>query len=428
VIATVVAVGLGPAGPELMSGSATSAMMAVPAAARFLRTERHPAAAAVEGAATFDHRYEAAATMDEVYGGIVDDLVAAAVERGRVVYGVPGSPLVAERTVDLLRAKAAAGVIALEVVPGLSFLDLVWERLGIDPLAAGVRLVDAHRFAVEAAGDRGPLLVAQADSSFTLSEVKLAVDEGPVVTVLQRLGLPDERVFEVEWNDLDREVDADHLTTLWVPHLAAPVAVELQRFSSTVRALRERCPWDRVQTHQSLTRYAIEEACEVVEAVDALGEDPGTAEINALCDELGDLLFQVVLHATIAEQAGWFTLADVASGVDAKLVRRHPHVFAGLLVADADEVVRNWDATKQAEKPERTGPLDGLPPGLPALQLAAKVLRRAGTLAEKATATEVEAGDELLAVVSRLAAGGLDVEAALRRAVRRHLSTGPPPP
>ena len=418
---TVVVVGLGPAGPELLSEAARTAMSGVPGPSRFLRTERHPAAAAIAGASSFDHLYESAATLDEVYEGIARGLVAAAAAQGRVAYGVPGSPLVAERTVELLRGRAAAGEVELEIVPGLSFLDLAWERLGIDPLAVGVRLVDAHRFAVEAAGDRGPLLVAQADSALTLSDVKLAVEDGPAVTVLQRLGLPDERVAEVAWADLDRDVEADHLTTLWVPHLASPVARELQRFSETVRALRERCPWDREQTHQSLTRYAVEEAYEVVEAIDGLGADPGDAEVEALCDGLGDLLFQVVLHATIAEQAGWFTLADVAAGVDDKLVRRHPHVFAEVEVADAEEVVRNWDALKREERPDRTSPLDGIPPGLPALQLAAKALRRAGALGEGAGVTEADAGDELLRVVTRLAAGGLDVEAALRRAVRRRL-------
>jgi tetrapyrrole methylase family protein/MazG family protein len=419
----VVVVGLGPAGPDLLSRAALDALAAVPPSARYLRTSRHPAASAVEGASTFDHRYEAAATMDEVYAGIADDLVAAAGDVGEVVYAVPGSPLVAERTVDLLRARAATGTFSLEIVPALSFLDLAWARLGVDPLAVGVRLVDGHDFAVEAAGDRGPLLVAQADSPFVLSDVKLALDDGPVVTVLQRLGLPDELVVEVAWDDLDREVEPDHLTSLWVPRLQAPVAASLQRFTQTVRALRERCPWDRGQTHQSLTRYAVEEAFEVVEAIDALGPpdgEPSDDAIDALADELGDLLFQVVLHATIAEQEGWFTLADVADGVDAKLVRRHPHVFGDVAVADADEVVRNWDALKAQEKPERRHALDGIPPGLPALQLAAKALRRAGELpAGDPVVSEEAAGDELLALVQRLAAGGLDVEAALRRAVRR---------
>jgi len=422
-LGTVVVVGLGPAGPDLLAPAALAAFAAVAPEARWLRTARHPAAAAVEAAGTFDHRYESAATMDEVYDWIVADLLAGAARHGRVVYGVPGSPLVAERTVELLRERATAVEVALEVVPALSFLDLAWARLGVDPVAAGVRLVDGHRFAIEAAGERGPLLVAQTDSTFTLSEVKLALEigEGPVVTVLQRLGLAEERVVQVAWADLDREVDADHLTTLWIPRLAAPVGAEVQRLTATVRALRERCPWDREQTHQSLTRYAVEEAHEVVEAIDALGPDPGDDEVDALCDELGDLLFQVVLHAVIAEQAGWFTLAEVAAGVDAKLVRRHPHVFAGLEVADAEEVVRRWDAQKAIERPERKGPLDGIPPGLPALQLAAKVLRRAGELGPEATATEAEAGDLLLEAVRRLAAGGVDLEAALRRAVRHHV-------
>ncbi len=426
-LGTVVVVGLGPAGPDLLSAAAHAAFAAVDPPARMLRTSRHPSAAAVGAGSTFDHRYESATTMDEVYGGIVDDLVAAAARWGRVVYGVPGSPLVAERTVELLRVRASQGDIALEVVPALSFLDLAWVRLRIDPVAAGVRLVDGSRFAVEAAGERGPLLVSQTDSSFTLSEVKLAVEDGPVVTVLQRLGLPDERVVEVAWADLDREVEADHLTTLWVPRLTAPVGAELQRLSATVRSLRERCPWDREQSHQSLTRYAVEEVHEVVEAIDALGDDPGADEIDALCDELGDLLFQVFLHAAIAEQACWFSLADVAAGVDAKLVRRHPHVFAGLAVTDADEVVRNWDAQKRIERPERTGPLDGIPAGLPALQLATKVLRRAGALSGGAgpknggpKSKEEEAGEELLEAVRRLGGGGVDLEAALRRAVRRH--------
>jgi len=424
VTGTVVVVGLGPAGPDLLSEAARAAFAAVGPEARMLRTARHPAAGAVDAGATFDHRYEAAATMDEVYRGIVDDLLVAAAQLGRVVYGVPGSPLVAERTVELLRERAAAGEVVLEVVPALSFLDLVWDRLGVDPVAAGVRLVDGHRFAIEAAGERGPLLVAQTDSSFTLSEVKLALDTGPVVTVLQRLGLPDERVVELAWDDLDREVAADHLTSVWVPQLAAPVASELQRLSATVRSLRERCPWDREQTHRSLTRYVIEEAHEVVEAIDSLGQDAGDDgdAVDALCDELGDLLFQVVLHSAIAEQAGWFSLAEVAAGVDAKLVRRHPHVFEGLEVADADEVVRNWDASKRAERPERTGPLDGIPPGLPALQLAAKALRRSGVLTPAGPpVSEEEAGDELFEAVQRLGAGGLDLEAALRRAVRRRL-------
>src|SRR5204863_5350897 len=142
-----------------------------------------------------------------------------------------------------------------DVVPALSFLDLAWTRLGVDPVASGARIVDGHRFAVEAAGVAGPLLVAQCDTVAVLSDVKLALDlDGPPVVVLQRLGAPDEAIFTVERSELDRAVRPDHLTSLWLPDAAPSVASEVARFDELVHILRERCPWDREQTHHSLTR------------------------------------------------------------------------------------------------------------------------------------------------------------------------------
>ena len=141
--------------------------------ARYLRTSRHPTAGVVPGD-QLRRRLRAAASLDDVYPAIVERLVAApADEHGEVLYAVPGSPLVAERTVELLRADPR---VEVEIVPALSFLDLAWARLGVDPLAAGVRLVDGHRFAVEAAGQPGPLLVAQCDTRLVLSDIKLALD------------------------------------------------------------------------------------------------------------------------------------------------------------------------------------------------------------------------------------------------------------
>src|SRR3954451_23348734 len=356
-MAKVVVVGLGPAGPELLTVAAREAIAVHDQ--RWLRTLRHPAAVAVPGAGSFDDVYERGESLDQVYEEIADRLTAAASDHGAVLYAVPGSPMVAERTVELLRQRAAAVVIELEVHPALSFLDLAWPRLGIDPAAAGVRLVDGHRFAAEAAGERGPLLVAQCDSAVVLSEIKLAVDEPPTepVTVLQRLGLPDESVQLVAWNDLDRVVTPDHLTTIWIPTLSAPVGAELVRFAELVRTLRERCPWDQEQTHQSLRRHALEEAYEVVEAIDEL-EGGGDEAVAHLEEELGDLLFQVYFHATLATEEGWFTLADIARGIHDKLVRRHPHVFADIEADTADTVLTNWEEIKRAEK-GRTGVMDG---------------------------------------------------------------------
>jgi tetrapyrrole methylase family protein/MazG family protein len=427
-MASVTVVGLGPAGAELLTAAAAAAVTAVPV--RFVRTRRHPAASAVPGAGSFDEEYERAATVEEVYPRIVERLVAAAEEHGDVLYAVPGSPRVAERSVELLEADPRVGV---DVVPALSFLDLVWDRLGVDPLAAGVRLVDGRRFAVEAAGERGPLVVAQCDSPAVLSEVKLAVESPPPsVTVLQRLGLVDEVVTEVPWADLDRAVAPDHLTSLWIPELVSPVGAELVRFTELVRTLRARCPWDREQTHASVTRHLLEETYELLEAIEALdqavgaGGDEGDAVDAAyehLEEELGDVLFQVFFHATLGAEAGRFDVADVARGIHDKLVHRHPHVFAGTEVNGADDVMRNWERLKQDEK-GRPSVMDGVPANLPSLLYAFKVQRKAEALGVEVeapdvlrlseVATPVQLGGVLFAAVAAARRLRLDPEAALR--------------
>ena len=426
----VVVVGLGPGVPELISVAAAEAIAAIER--RFVRTTRHPSAAVVEPATSFDPIYESAASIDEVYGRIVDELVGAAGRHGAVLYAVPGSPFVAERTVALLRCDDR---VEVEVRPSLSFLDLAWDRLGIDPAAAGVRLVDGHEFLTMAAGQPGPFLVAQCDSHLVLSDVKLAVEAGPVVTVLQRLGLPDEAVFDAAWADIDRAFEPDHLTSLWIPALAEPVAAELTRFSELVRTLRAECPWDRAQTHQSLTRHLLEETYEVLDAIAALDAGDG---YGALEEELGDLLFQVAFHSTLAAEAGEFDLADVARGIHDKLVERHPHVFG-----PPGHPVPNWEEQKKAEK-GRASVMDGVPGNLPSLLYAFKLQSKAASvgfdwknaaeawpkieeeLGELREALELgaadggavneELGDVLFSVVNIARHLGIDPESSLRGA------------
>ena len=413
----VVVVGLGPAGPDLTTVGAAERLAATPV--RFLRTRRHPAAEPWASSPSFDHHYEAADTFADVYAAIVEDLVAAATEHGEVAYAVPGSPHVLEQAVARLRADER---VAVELVPGMSFLDLAWAHLGVDPVEAGVRLVDGHRFAIDAAGATGPLLVAHCHAGHVLSDVKLAFDEDEPASavVLQRLGLPDQRVVEVPWAELDRAVEADHLTSVFIPHVGVPVAAELARFAELVRTLRERCPWDREQTHASLTRYVVEETYEVVEAIE--GYDPETgAGVEALEEELGDLLFQVVFHATIAAESGAFTLADVARGIHDKLHARHPHVFGGAEAADADEVAAGWEQAKRDEK-GRSSVMEGIPKALPGLLYAHKVLSKAdriGAPVPDPVDPEGELGTVLLGLVAHARARGVDAEAALRAATDR---------
>ena len=434
----VTVVGLGPAGPEYVTAHTQAEIARLPH--RYLRTSRHPSASLVSDAVTFDDIYEAADTFADVYAEITDRLVAAAQQHGEVLYAVPGSPLVLERTVRALRADER---VVCVVHPAMSFLDVVYARLGIDPVEAGVTMVDGHEFATGAAGLTGPLLVAHTHANWVLSDIKLAVENAtgdePVV-ILQRLGSSDELITHTTWSELDRTVEADHLTSIYIPHLAAPVGAELVRFHQLARTLREQCPWDQEQTHQSLVRYLLEETYEVVDALQALDpDDPSTDD--DLIEELGDLLYQIEFHATIAEQEGRFTMADVAQGVHDKLVRRHPHVFGDVVANDTTTVLSNWDAIKQEEK-QRTSIFEGVPQSLPALSYADAVQRKAAKLgfdwpdvegawpkiAEEAAevqaavaagddaATHDELGDLLFAVVNVARHLGVEPESALRAA------------
>ena len=418
-------VGLGPGDPALVTAGTLAAIDRVPAHARFLRTEVHPSAHLVAGAATFDHHYESADTFDEVYRRIVDDLLAAVDEHGEVLYAVPGSPRVLERTVDLLDDAAADGRVELEVLPGMSFVDLAWVRLGVDPYEQGVRLIDGHRFEVAAAGERGPLLVAHCHNRRVLSDVKLAVDPFPTtpVVVLQRLGLPDESVATVEWAELDRSFEPDHLTSIYVPELAEPVAGEVAAFVALVARLRSECPWDAEQTHRTLTRHLLEETYEVLEALQAVGDggpDADPVAYEHLEEELGDLLFQIVFHTTLATEAGFFGLGDVARGVHDKLVHRHPHVFGAVEVEGPDDVVANWEQIKKAEK-GRASIFDGMPADLPALLYALKVAKKAGTFDVTPDPDDASLGGRLLALVAaaRSADPDIDPETELRAAAAR---------
>lgn len=450
----VTVVGLGPGPLGLVTQETRDAIAA--ATTRFVRTTRHPSAALVGDATSFDDEYERHATFAEVYKAIATRVSDAAVRDGSVLYAVPGSPGVLEDVVQRLLGDTRLDV---RVMSAVSFLDLAWLRLGIDPVNHSVRLVDAHRFGEVAADDRGPFLVAQCHADWVLSEIKLAHDSArgdePVV-VLHHLGLPDERVVTTTWNDIDRlerahGVVADHLTSIYIAQLAEPIAGEMARLHRLARTLREQCPWDREQTHASLVRYLIEETYEVVDALNALDANDPTTD-DALIEELGDLLYQIEFHTTIAEQQGRFSLADVARATHDKLVRRHPHVFGDGSATTAGDVVKTWDEIKQAERAERAtraeGATDvpdffaGVARAAPSLSLAQKLQKRAAevgfdwpdvagataklteeiselheaTQAGDPDAMRMELGDVLFSVVNVARKLGLDAETALRLA------------
>lgn len=455
-MARVTVVGLGPAGADLILPAARAAIERTPR--RFVRTRRHPAVDDLTAAGivfeSFDRLYERGPDLDHVYASIVDSLLAAAGDHDAVLYAVPGSPVVAERTVVMLRERLGDD---LEIVPGVSFTDLAWARLGVDPLA-GARVVNGADFAIDGAGTSGPLLIAQCDTLIVLSDVKLALldvlDPDHPVVVLQRLGMADEAVLHLGLADLDRGAFVpDHLTSVYVDTGAAMVAGELARLWAITQRLRAPggCPWDQKQTHHSLARHLLEESYEVVEAIERLPADapraPGgpideVAEVDpddyaALADELGDLLFQAMIHSALAAEAGAFTIADVARGIHDKLIRRHPHVFGDLDLETADDVVRNWEQIKRGEKvgdgddSHLESLVAGIATTLPALLLLPKLYRKVvsvgldpGAAATDRVRAAVESGDvgEIIAAAAALAWSlDLDPEAEAKTAARRYL-------
>jgi tetrapyrrole methylase family protein / MazG family protein len=373
---TVTVVGLGPAGPEYLSAKTVGLLESGSA---ILRTRVHPAAAPFAHLASYDDFYEAADDFESLYRAIVDDLVVRA-RSGPVVYAVPGSPLIAEHTVELLRADPRVEVL---VEPALSFCDLAWAALGIDPIAHAVTVCDLVDL-LERRDLSGPLLIAQAWSDHLIAELIVQREwlsrSGPAtVTVLHHLGLDDELVCTVPFADLATVVDVDHLTSLYVESWNTPGSAfgELMVLAERLRA---ECPWDQEQTHASLARHLLEEAYEALDALDALdtAEDPIAAAAH-LEEELGDVLFQVCFHAVLGAEDGDFSAADIADAVRTKLISRHPHVFGDVVATTPDAVAANWETLKKAEK-GRASVTEGIPQSLPALALMTKLQRKARAL------------------------------------------------
>ncbi len=376
-------VGLGPGDPGDLSRAAWEALTT--AAEVWVRTARHPTLAGLPETVrvhSFDAVYESEPAFDRVYATIAERVLELGARPEGVVYAVPGHPLVAERTVTLIQAGAAERGLAVRVIAGLSFIEPTLTALGVDALP-GLQIVDGidvgamHHPPFHA---DLPALVAQVYSADIASQVKLTLmnqypDEHPVQLV-HGAGTPEARVEPLALYEIDRSRHIAHLTSLYVPPLPRRSSFEaLQEIIAHLRA-PEGCPWDRKQTHLTLRRHLLEEAHETLHALDV-------EDLDKMREEFGDLLLQIVLHAQIAIDDGEFTMQDVVAELNAKLIRRHPHVFGDVVVAGADDVVTTWEAVKAAERqarnetPADTSLLDSIPPGLPALAQAELYQKRA---------------------------------------------------
>lgn len=446
-------VGLGPGSLDQLSLGAVKALRA--ASVVLLRTARHPTVAALatpDGQElvgtpifqSFDAIYETSATFADVYEGIVSRLIALARAASPVTYAVPGHPLVAEKTVALLLQQAESQQVHVEIIGSASSVEVVCEAIGADA-AAGLQVVDALDLDDDLSQPAfpapwAPILVLQLYSRSTASSVKLALLQhyAPthVVQLVKHAGIAGEQqVVDIPLAELDRAEFSDHLSSLWVPPVdALHPRSSLRTLEHIVARLRapDGCPWDREQTHHSIKRNLLEETYELLEALDA-------DDAEAQTEELGDVLFQVFLHAQMGRDDGAYDLSDITTALTEKLVRRHPHVFGDVTVADSEEVLRNWEAIKKTEGKGKKSVLEGLPVALPALTMALALARRAATsgfawrdvagaerkfeeeLAEfRAAQTDEERrwefGDVLFALAAWGRMDGLDPEECLRAA------------
>jgi tetrapyrrole methylase family protein/MazG family protein len=442
-------IGLGPGDSQMITRQVWEILLEADTV--YLRTERHPAVADLPNRAkyiSFDRFYESSANFNTVYEQIVNELISLArtvVQNGKhIVYAVPGHPMVGESTVSALLSAARDQGLTVKIVPGLSFIEPVLTALGLDALD-GFQLFDAIEVAQynhpPLISER-PLLLGQVFNRMLAGELKLALmnlypDEHEVMLV-HNAGMASQRIENLPLYSIDHNDNFTHLTCLFVP--ALPYTSTLQSFAETIAILRgpDGCPWDQEQTHQSLRNGFLEEASEVLAALDE--EDP-----EALCEELGDVLYHLVMQAQIASEYGEFKLADVIIGIDNKLKHRHPHVWGDLDVEDSQEVIRNWELIKDREKnddPKKASILDNVPTSLPALARAQKIqervkrvgfdwpslsgvegkvqeeiseLRMAGSHQER----QYELGDLLFAIVNWARWLNIDAETGLREAVIR---------
>lgn len=366
-------VGLGPGDLDRVSGAVLEILLD-PKRRVVVRTLRHPAAAQLADrreVVSCDDLYETSETFGDVYAAITDRVL----ESDPTVYAVPGSPTVGELAVAEIRRRTPEVVVH----PGESFLDVMFLRFGIDPLADGFQLLNGHdlprvlTFAV-------PTVIGHLDRAEILADVLArvgrALPEDSTVTVAVGLGAADERVVTAHPDDLDSGL-AGVRTSLFVPATTAGWTGVVE----VMHRLRRECPWDRKQTHATLVRYLEEETAELIDAISELADDPANVGSYAgIEEELGDVLLQVLFHAAIAEQEGAFDVTDVAEALRRKLVRRHPHVFGDVDATDADAVKANWDQIKAAEKTDSTADeslLDGVPRALDGLARATELQRRA---------------------------------------------------
>ncbi|ULG74115.1 MazG family protein [Macrococcus brunensis] len=315
----------------------------------YVRTLKHPVIVELPDVEweSFDAVYEKHEQFPAVYQEIVDTLLKEA-EENEVLYAVPGHPMVAESTTQLLLQSDAP----IEVKGGKSFIDDLFTAAGADP-NDGFQLLDATAFDARHLNIRNALVVTQVYNQIVASDLKITLlDHYPAehpVKVITAARNHDSEVKEVPLFELDHDFSESNLTSLYIdPVTGTGLYGELTELNSVMATLisPDGCPWDQKQTHQSLRRYLIEESFELIEAIDA-------DDIDHMIEELGDILLQVVFHAALARRDELFDIREVIEAVTDKMIRRHPHVFGDAVVNNLDDLNQVWEQEKKNEGKEK---------------------------------------------------------------------------
>jgi len=431
--ARITIIGLGPGNPELRT---IGAQRALDAADRIiLRTRVHPGLddlAADPRVTDCDDLYDAAGDFEELYPAIAQRVLNAATSARKIVFAVPGHPRIGEKSVPLVEAGARDYGVPVDVLDAVSFIDAAAGALQAEPLARGLQVADAEELAAIvdadpfASGQLGidptrPLLVAQLYNQGIAAAVKIALSrlypDEHVVTLIQAATVPGNQAAKyIPLHALDRQ-DVDHLTSLWIPAMrpldAVRSAETLTRIVARLRAPGG-CPWDQEQTPGTLRNQVLEEAYEVVDAIDADDE-------NGLAEELGDLLLLITMQAQIAEENGAFRIEDVFEGINRKLIRRHPHVFGSVSATTPEAVIATWEGVKEIERaekgepPAKQNPIDRLPRSMPVIRKVVELMAARTSLTPP---EDQDAGNELLGAVRSLIGRRVDPDLALEVSLR----------
>ncbi|EOU1703072.1 nucleoside triphosphate pyrophosphohydrolase [Clostridium perfringens] len=347
----------------------------------YFRTEKHPTVDFLKDEGikfeSYDHAYEKYDSFDDVYKYIAEDLITKVKDDEDLIYAVPGHPLVAEKSVINLIELCKENNIQYEVLPAVSFVDAMMEALQVDPIE-GVKIIDAFDMKNQILDKRVGTIITQVYNNFIASEVKLRLLEGyeddTEIIFVRAAGIEGlESIRKIPLYELDWQEDIDYLTSIYIPKDLGNKK-DFQDLLDIIETLRNPggCPWDREQTHESLKSALLEECYEVIDAIENEDED-------ALIEELGDVLLQVVFHASIGKEDGYFDIMDVIGGISNKMVNRHPHVFGNEEANTSEQVLVNWDEIKKEEKGIKTltEEMQNIAKSLPATTRAYKVQKKA---------------------------------------------------